>query len=254
MTHPPDDRSVFREPHLRGGPYRSDPSEASADETLREATPSDSERVEQTVWDEPGISDTLTGGRPSDALTYARWLDKGRSETSLPKSWLITMGLALVAGPWAIVGALFGGGGGTVSHIIAIIVVAPVIEETMKIAAVLYVVERRPFLLRSAAQIGICTLVSGLTFACIENLLYLRAFLNDPSPALTYWRWTVCVGLHVGCSSIAGFGLMRIWRDIWNRRARPRLQLGFPYVVTAVVIHGVYNAFAVALHLSQFRF
>ena len=35
---------------------------------------------------------------------------------------------------------------------------------------------------------------------------------------------------------------------------RPRLSIGYPYIVTAVVIHGVYNAGAVLLEVTEVAF
>ena len=65
-------------------------------------------------------------------------------------------------------------------------------------------------------------------------------------------RWTVCVGLHMGCALVAGLGLMRIWRDVWARRARSRLPLAMPYLFAAVAVHGVYNALAIAFQMFVF--
>jgi len=45
--------------------------------------------------------------------------------------------------------------------------------------------------------------------------------------------------LHVGCTVIYSMGLMRIWSDVWTRRARPRIELAAPYAFTAMAIHGV---------------
>jgi len=46
----------------------------------------------------------------------------------------------------------------------------------------------------------------------------------------------------------------RVWQDLWRRLDRPRLALWFPHVVTAIVLHGLYNAFAVALAVGGVTF
>jgi hypothetical protein len=57
----------------------------------------------------------------------------------------------------------------------------------------------------------------------------------------------VCVFLHCACSLIAGLGLMKIWSTTMSRRERPDLDAGYPYLVTAIIVHGCYNALAVFL-------
>ena len=255
MSDPSNDPSIFHEPHLRGTPSRPDPSEKRADRTLEKARRRDAtadRKVEHGVWDEPGISPDLAGDVPDGELTYARWLDLRRAQTTAARSWATTAAIALCAGPWAILGAFYGSGQ-TAFSIMAICVFGPVVEEVMKIAAAMYVVEKKPFLFQHPVQIAMCAVAAGLAFAAVENLLYLYVYVPNPPTWLIWWRWTVCVTMHTGCTLVAGLGVMRIWRDLWERRARPRLQLAYPYLVTAIVIHGVYNAFAVAFSLFKER-
>ena len=255
MTAPPDDNSVFDEPHLRPGGFRPDPSEARAERILaksrRGADPAD-EQVEVSVWDEPGVSPELAGPVPKDAPTYARWLEHHRAQTTAAKAALVTLGLALASGPWAIIGAFYGSGH-SLAGILAIVLFGPVVEEVMKTAAAMCVVERRPYFFTWPSQIIVSVVAGAFVFAAIENLLYLNVYIPDPGPAQVWWRWTVCVALHAGCTGIAGMGVVRVWRDVWARRARPRLALAFPYLVTAIVIHGSYNAFVLAFELATRR-
>ncbi|MGI9627234.1 MAG: hypothetical protein ACR2QM_10395, partial [Longimicrobiales bacterium] len=76
----------------------------------------------------------------------------------------------------------------------------------------------------------------------------------DPTPALVYWRWTVCVALHMGCSLVAGLGLMRIWSRTVATLIRPDLARGAPLMASAIVIHGAYNTMAVAMESLLFQF
>ena len=236
--------SVFDEPHMRGGELKADPSEERAETVLwreRAAGASDDARVDHTVWDEPGLSAELAGAPPADGLTYRRWLARRRSEVSPARTWAVTAGLALAAGPWAVLGAVLGSREGGFA-ILAVLVFGPVAEEVMKVAAPLCVVERRPFLFRSPVQIAVCALAAGLAFAAIENLFYLGFYRSGPQSGMVMWRWTVCVAVHMGCSLVAWMGVIRVWRDVWQRGDRPRLWLAFPYQVVAILIHALYNA------------
>ena len=256
MAKLPNSPSIRDEPHLRSDRFQRDPSEARIDRTMarkRGKEVSEDEQVEHSVWEEPGRSRELSGEPPKGTLSYAEWLDKRRSGTLPTTSWAMTILLAEIGGLWAVLGA-FWGQGQTMFSIVAIAVFAPVAEETLKVSASLYIVEKKPYLFRFPLQIAICAAASGLVFAAIENFLYTRMYVPNPTQGYIRWRWTVCVGLHVGCSFIAGLGLIRIWRETWRTHTRPRLSLGYPYMLTAVVIHGVYNAFAVALHFAKFRF
>ena len=242
MTEPSSDPSVSGEPHLR--------TKRNLDQARKRRA--DGEQVRHSVWDEPGISPELAGPVPADALTYGNWLEQRRAETSTAASWGITLGLALLAGPWAVVGAVLGSGQ-TPFSLMALVLFGPVAEELMKIAAGLYVVERKPFLFTSPVQIITCALAGGLVFASIENILYLHVYVRDVPAWLPRWRWTVCVGLHVGCSAIAGLGVLRVWRDSWARHAPARISLAFPYLITAVAVHGLYNGLAALLSLLEHR-
>jgi hypothetical protein len=198
------------------------------------------ERIAQSVWDEPTYSEALAGPPPHDAETYARWLLRGRERTTPALSWGWTLLLALLAGPWAILGAFWGISEGALG-MLGVAVIGPVLEETMKIAAAAYVLERRPFLFRSPAQILVCAAGAGLAFAAIENLMYLHVYIAEPSAALAAWRWSVCIALHVGCSLVAGMGLVRVWRGIFENHRPADLGRGTGLLVAAIVIHGVYN-------------
>ena len=190
--------------------------------------------------------DGQAGGRG-----YAGWLRERSARTSAWRTWGLTLAMALAAGPWAVLGVFWGSGRSVLSGV-TLVVFGPLCEEVMKVAAPLYVVEKRPYLFRSRLQLMLCALGSGLAFAMIENLLYLRVYIKQPDELLVLWRMTVCVWLHVGCTLISGMGLSRTWRDCQQRQARPRLQLASAYVVTATVIHGCYNGLMLALSAAGF--
>lgn len=249
MPSPSRDPSIHHEPHLQEQNFTADESEAKAADAIQRAADKEhiDEQVSHSVWDEPALSTTLNAGEPKDALSYANWLRQRRQDTSVGKSWLVTLAVVLAAGPWSIVGTFITGFGSGAISIIAITLVGPLTEEVMKTAAALWVVEKRPFLFTSRLQIMCCVMAAGLCFAVIENLLYLNVYISDPSRELVIWRWTVCVALHVGCTSISGLGLARIWKTTTNNLTPPQLSLGAPFLIAAVIIHSSYNTFAVIL-------
>ena len=251
---PNNDPSIEHEPHLRGGGFAPDPSEPLARRTVDDDARKQSvdDRIEQTVWDEPGLSRDLAGETPVTGLTYAGWLEWRIAKTSVGHSWTVAVLIAIAAGPWALVGT-FIGRGETLFGVVMITVIGPVMEEMAKVAAALWVVEKRPFLFRSRVQIALCVLAGAFVFAAVENVLYLNVYVRNPSELLIRWRWTICVALHMGCSFVAGLGLMRIWWSTIENRTKPKLTSGAPYMVTAIVIHGVYNSLAVFLELLAYE-
>lgn len=261
-----DDPSVFSEPHLRpqppppAGPFVPyaqpdtplpgdiDPQQDIRNEptTFRPAT------VEHSVWDEPALTPQLAGSPSAEQVTYARWLEENRRHWGFVKSWALTLALALVAGPFAVIGA-FWNSGQSIFGVLMMVVIGPVTEEIMKIAAPMLVVEKLPFAFRSGWQIVLCGLCGGLVFAAIENLLYIHVYVDDPTPSFIAYRWTVCVALHTVCSLIASIGVVRVWRDVWRRMSFPRTALAFPLLLTAIVVHGAYNGSVLLLETLGWR-
>lgn len=237
------DPSVFNEPHLRGEPYQADPSERKSAGQQGDRR-SDVERIEQSVWDEPGIASVLAGS-PREEETYAYWFQQRRAQTTWFKSWGVVLLIAVAAGPWAVIGAFFSAfQGNTLVGLLNVILFGPMAEEIMKASIPLYLVEKRPYLFLQVWQIPLCLAGSGLAFAVIENFIYFNIYLSDPSPELIAWRWTVCVGLHMGCSIIAGLGVMRMWNYTQKNLLKAPVSLAAGSLALAVLVHGAYNAFA----------
>lgn len=216
------DDSVFDEPHMRQAPSRP-AGEAPVD----------------SVWMEPSRQ---ADGNPRP---YAEWYQEQKARTTRLGSWRLTLLLSLVAGPLAVFSALFTQGPG--AGFLLVVVAGPLIEEIGKVMGPLMVVERNSARFSTRSQILFCALASGLVFSVIENLLYLKVYIPDPSSALIWWRWTVCVALHTGCSFIAGRGVGNIWREADHSLDPPKLETGAPLLISAVVVHGAYNFLALMI-------
>ena len=243
------------EPHLTQSHFEPDPSEKAAEQLLSRSSDDLDTQADQSVWDEPASNRLLSGEPPADALTFSRWLGWRWRTSGAGRSWLLTLLVVLGAGPWAIAGALLSHSYGASGFgLLALCVFGPAAEELLKISTCLLVVERRPYLFHSRLQIYLCCVASGVVFAAIENVLYLHVGIGTPSDLLVRWRWTICVALHTGCTFCAAMGVAKAWWESRCELTRPNLSRVMPYLVTAVVIHGVYNAFAATLNAVGFRF
>ncbi len=245
MSKRDDQHSVHSEPHWNDGHSVHDSVSEEPAHTGPPADPSDEERADHNVWDEPA-SRAAGLEPPEEAITYARWYQSGLERTSSARAWSITLLLALVGGPLAILGAMFPVQPSGLWSTMAVVSVGPVMEEMLKISAVVIAIERRPFLFRSTGQIFIALIASAALFSVVENLLYIYVWIPDPSPALIAWRWTVCTALHIGTTTVAGLGVLRMWRVSSSRMERAQMHYAFPYLVTAILIHCIYNGLAVA--------
>lgn len=238
-----DDHSIRGEPHLTH--KRAESPNARNEPALGACAPirDDEERAHHNVWDEPWAK-RIGLALPEDAIDYARWYRAQLEATSAATSLLVCAALALVGGLLALVGTMFSGQIAPFFPLISVVVIGPAIEEVMKITAVAVVLERRPYLFANALVLFVAVVASALTFAVVENLMYLNVYVQNPSPSLIQWRWTVCTVLHVGATLIAGLGIRRMWYLSRSTFTKPEYKNVMPYLIAAVVVHGAYNLFA----------
>jgi hypothetical protein len=246
----PDPREgLAHEPHLRpggpgaGGGDRLDEEPARADRVPAEAP---EHMMTRAVADEPALA--WAGIDRARAPGFREILADRVARTSGSVRAAAAVAATLAAGPFAVLGALLESVAGSAGRMgyLAIVAAGPVVEEMMKIAAVLWMVERRPWLLSSPASILMIGLAGGIGFAAIENLIYLHVYFPGAGPGLARWRWSVCVAMHAVCSTIAAAGVARMWREVQRTGSPARTAHAFPYLVTAMLLHGAYNAWAVA--------
>ena len=123
----------------------------------------------------------------------------------------------------------------------------PLLEELLKIAAAMWLLEAKPYLIRNRVQLIIMVACGALAFAAVGNLLFQVMFPTALTPIIFAWRWVVCPSLHVMCSLIASAGLIRVWTNTMRELRPPRLTQATPEFVLAVILHGAYNATVIAI-------
>ncbi len=242
------DPSVFAEPWMKPVIHQGDVNDNPVVDTNSFIRP----EVDHSVWDEPGLSRSLSGEAPDHAVTWFSHYIQMRELTSARTSWLVTILTAIIGGPLAILGTLIEGV--TQSGLLTVIAIGPTIEEIMKVALPLWIVEKRPWMFRSPTQILICCFASGLAFAAVENVVYLRFYVPNPSVSLAQWRWTICELLHSSCSLLAGFGVMRMWKSFQAEKTTPQISYTGTALLSAIILHGSYNAIATLLETAGFAF
>ena len=221
------------------------------------------------IEDEPALSgmaraeDTgadAIGGEAALAGAPEAVRDKARAEETLRGLWespprsgavLRFVGLCAASGVFAVLCALAKGALGF--GVLAVVVGAPVVEETAKVILPLMWLEKEPWRFRGALSIALVCLCSALAFAMIENLLYFHVYIpkDKLTDGIMQYRMTVCTLLHVGCTMVSVCGLVRAWRAAKNALCAFSAQTVTPYLVVAMVIHGVYNAAATVFSLAK---
>lgn len=132
---------------------------------------------------------------------------------------------------------------------VLVVIFAPLVEEMLKVAGVLYLAEVRPWLVPSAGALVVVAVCSGLVFSAIENGFYLGVIITDPSPDIVRWRWTFGPLIHGTGSLLAGIGVARMWYSLDTHDRRPDFKVAAPWIIAATILHGSYNAFAIWLEL-----
>ena len=207
----------------------------------------------------PVSDDNGIGGEPALGASFeaavqrcqtTAWLRRQWAEGSSKGQFGAFAGICIVSGIVAVFCALVKGGVGFFS--LAVIVGAPVVEEVSKIVCPLMVLEKRPWSFSSAGAIIVASVLSGLVFASVENLLYFNFYIPQEmlTTGIVIWRLIVCTSVHVAGTVLSGVGLVRAWHRAAQSRGRFEIVRVWPYVFAAMALHGLYNlgALLYAIH------
>ena len=137
-----------------------------------------------------------------------------------------------------------------------VVIFGPFLEETVKQFGMIYLLERRPSLLRYGWQFFVSAAFGGLVFSVLENLVYRYVYLsNMPAEQLAEimsWRSLECTLMHIACPLVSGMGLRRVWVSCKAEGIPNRIERAFPWFVAAMVIHGGYNLLTMVFQKQLF--
>jgi len=246
----PTGHGIGNEPQLRKRSLQPDPTEERAANTLASEERGDDpagHMADQSVHDEAHTLYTTTGVTEGG---WATWFAQKRASVSALQSWSVVLLCALVSGPLAVIGTFLA----REEWYLAMVFYGPAIEEVLKIGLLAILVETRPYLLRGTTQIRLIAYTSALSFATVENLLYIHVYLDDPTPSLILWRWSVCTGLHFIATAIAVEGLVRTWGRSLATGMRPTLDGAYRWLFIAIGVHAAYNLTVMLMEMSGYAF
>lgn len=230
----PDYFSVREEPAL----HSERCAEEAEPEPLRteEFAVSEPERIRDSVFSEPGMASPRTA--------YREWLTE-KSRCYGPGRILAETVAAGILGGLAAVPGVFLAGNWTSFQLVYLVAFGPLIEELMKQAGMIYLLEKRPGSVRYGWQFFLASVIAAAIFAGLENLLYQHLYLRSLKPdalaIIMVFRWRICMLLHVSCAVIAAMGLRRAWLRHRELGRPAELSDAYGWVTTAIVLHGVYN-------------
>ena len=209
----------------------------------------------ESYWEATGEEPALRWTGRTDLPTFSSIYSARRLATPTARRWVAVGVAVVVAGPFAILGALVGAGG-TIGFglLLAAITIGPLVEEVLKASGALYLAEQRPWLVPAGWVLPLTALAAGLVFAAIENSVYLNVYIADPTPEIIRWRWIAGPLLHGGASLIAGLGVRRMWTITDQDLTAPRIRHAAPYLIAAVAVHGLYNLTVTLLELTDVIF
>ena len=285
MTSPDHDPSVDREPQDTDQPARSSTSGNRADQSSQKrdniAPNPDPDLVKHSVFDEPDIfpgreAEVIdqdwscgncgynlrglpTGHRcpecghhelyrppPAGEPSYGQWYRERKANTTPTRSWVVLFVAAAAAWPWAVLGKLLT----TVPTLTMTAIIAPAVEETMKIVVLALLIEVRPHLIRNSTQIYVAAVAGALGLAALKNIMYLSG--SGQGIQLLLWRWIACTGLHVALSVIAVRGLAKTWVKADHEARSPQTSGAFGPLLLAILLHGIYNGYVAFLDAPDY--
>lgn len=123
-------------------------------------------------------------------------------------------------------------------------VAGPMIEEAMKPCGVYLLLVRWPQVLTSRIYTAFLAALGGLSFAVVENIIYLQLYFPEHTQTLVVFRYSACLAMHIVCSFILGFGINQ--KLLASVRGEFSLLKGNKkFFFTPMIIHSLFNIMAV---------
>ncbi len=180
----------------------------------------------------------------SGASYYELWFKDVVAHHPMLKIVPATILAGLFSGIIAVIGAFFRPEGAWLV-VLNIFFFSPFMEELFKQIGLIYLLEKRTWLLRFTWQFPLAGALSGITFSVLENLIYRYHHLAGMTGGdLTYvmgFRWIVCTALHLTCALIASAGLCHAWKRHMGHFQEFNLKDALWYFAAAIGLHGFYN-------------
>lgn len=246
MSRPSHDPSIEFEPFLGGGgkkaPFVSPPGPVDPPLGLHPwvepFSPERLEDVEQSVWQEPVLDPTMRTSRAGRAWSYATWLRRKRREWSSLRGWMMTLLLAVAAGPFAAASVLLYGQAWFAVDLLFAMVLAPLVQELGKIGPLWWAVEKRPYWFGSRFQILIGTwLATACSVVAFAALAWFSQNLSGGSASTGLDWWGVFGGMQLVTGTLSAIGLIRIWWPAASAGQIPRLEHGYPWFQAAFLVN-----------------
>ena len=132
------------------------------------------------------------------------------------------------------------------ASLLLIFVAAPMIEEVMKPSGVYLLLALRSEVLTSRIYTALLSALGGLSFAVVENIIYLHFYFPEHTPTLVVFRYSACLSMHMVCSFIVGFGVnQKLLASV--RGEIPFLQGNKKFFIIPMIMHSLFNIMAVLL-------
>lgn len=242
--------STEYEPALNDGIRTgTDPSEETAAPVS--VAGSELERLRHSIGQEPFCRD---GSKRSGYLAYIT--ERGEKYSCGFLLW-VSLAAGLAGALFAVPGCFVNAGAVASFRYFTLVVFAPFLEEVLKQSGMLWLLEKRPWLVRYSEQFFLSAFSGGLVFAVLENLIYYYVYLaalpQERRLQIIAFRWVACTVLHVCCTLISALGLRRAWKLQYAGGKPFEIQNALPFFVIAVAVHGAYNLCAVLFLERLFR-
>ena len=157
------------------------------------------------------------------------------------KSHVLAFTMAAVGGVFGILGAIIQEL--SQGSLLLAFIAAPMIEEVMKPSGVYLLLVRWPKTLTSRLYTALLSAVGGLSFAVIENVIYLQLYFPVHTQTLVVFRYSACLTMHIICSFILGFGInQELLASV--RGEIPLLRGNKRFFFIPMIIHSLFNIVA----------